>query len=157
MTWHAWLEQWGMGSLRVKTRYLELSFEPTEVDRHAAWALYVELVTRVTTHALEDAAGDEAAALESIYSLFPLTRTVLRSSYGADQFARIAVVVLNQIVRPFTAKWHPLSLTGALENDDKRQEFRNELSQLQIVLVRFTGMLAEMAAVENLLDVEGLD
>ena len=55
-------------------------------------------------------------ALDSVYSLFPTTRTIIRT-HGRDamEFTKIAVVVLNQIVRPFTAKWHRLSLQGRLK------------------------------------------
>jgi len=32
------------------------------------------------------------------------------------QFRKIAIVVLNQVIRPFTVKWHRLSLAGAFND-----------------------------------------
>lgn len=62
----------------------------------------------------------------------------------------MAVVVLNQVIRPFTAKWHRLTLQGAFENHEKCVEFRDELSSLQLTLRKYTRMLADMAGVEDL-------
>ena len=47
----------------------------------------------------------------SVFALFGITREILRQK-GRDciEFTKVAVVVLNQIVRPFTAKWHRRSL-----------------------------------------------
>ena len=55
---------------------VEVSFE--ESDKDAAWELYVEMLTRIVTQPLPTEAGDEKTALDSIYSLFPVTREVLR-------------------------------------------------------------------------------
>ena len=112
------LEKWDLTSLRIKTPFLEMSWEPKDEDKTAAWELYVELVTRVATQRLDPDQGDEAASLESIYQLFPLTReTIKRNGRYCINFSRIAVVVLNQKVRPFTAKWHPRILAGDGDND----------------------------------------
>jgi hypothetical protein len=71
-----------------------------------------------------------------------------------QEFAKIAIVVLNQIVRPFTAKWHRLSLQGALSGTEANAEFRAELAALQARLKTFTKMLADMAGVEDLTSLE---
>ena len=65
--------------------------------------------------------------------------------------------MLNQIVRPFTAKWHKQSLAGVFDDDDKRQEFRQELASLQEELRNYNRMLAEIASVEDLTDLEQVD
>ncbi|KKL73599.1 hypothetical protein LCGC14_2073260, partial [marine sediment metagenome] len=95
------------------------------------------------------------AALTSVFSLFPSTRDVIKT-YGRDsiEFAKIAIIVLNQIIRPFTAKWHKLSLQGAFEEDEGCNNFRNELSDLQVQLKIYTKMLADMAGVEDLSELE---
>lgn len=149
------LENWDMTSLKIKTPWLDMKWEPKDADKAAAWELYVELLTRITTQPLDPKHGDEQTALESVHLLFPLTRQVLKSN-GRDcaQFAKLAVIVLNQIVRPFTAKWHLLSLKGAFEKPEKRKEFRKELASLQIELGKYTRMLAEMAGVEDLTSLE---
>lgn len=58
------------------------------------------------------------------------------------------------MVRPLTAKWHRLSLEGAFEDPDRRGEFREELSALQLVLRTYTKMLADMANVEDPTELE---
>jgi hypothetical protein len=62
--------------------------------------------------------------------------------------------VLNQIVRPFTAKWHQRSLAGAFKDAASRQEFRRELEALQNKLLCYTRALAKMADVEDLTKLE---
>lgn len=52
--------------------------------------------------------GDEKAALESIHNLFGLTRDTLKRNYGWSEVARIAVVVLNQIVCPVSTQMAPV-------------------------------------------------
>ncbi len=114
------LEKWNLTSLKIKTPFLDMEWEPKDEDKNAAWDLYVELITRVATQRLDPDDGDEAAALGSIHELFPLTRSTIKSNgRHCINFTRIAVVVLNQKIRPFTAKWHPLTLASELDNRGK--------------------------------------
>ena len=109
---------------------LEVSFQ--EADKDADWELYVEMLTRIVTQPLPSEAGDEKTALDSVYSLFSTTPDILRRrGRGTIQFSKVAGPVLNQIVRPFTAKWHRESLIGAFSDEIKQAEFRNELRFLQ--------------------------
>lgn len=150
------LEKWGLTKLAIKAPFLEAAWEPKVPDMTAAWELYVELITRVATQHLDPEAGDEAAALESVHQLFPLTRdTIKRNGRYCVNFTRIAVVVLNQIVRPFTAKWHPRILAGPLDAA-ARERFRAELRDLQTDLRKYTRLLADMADVEDLTDLEAV-
>ena len=139
--------------LGPKWANVEISFE--ESDQDAAWDLYVEMLTRITTQPLPSAVGDERTALDSVYSLFASTREILRRrGRNTVQFSKIAVPMLNQIVRPFTAKWHKESLAGAFNDEGKRREFREELALLQEDLRNYASMLAEIAGVEDLTDLE---
>ncbi len=160
-----WLKKWNMTSLKIKTSFLEMEWKPHDADKKAAWELYVELLTRITTQPLNDSHGDEETALKSIYSIFPLTREVIKLN-GRDctEFTKIAIIILNQKVRPFTSKWHKSSiefgfvLFDKVGNKHKNQnlclEFRKELAVLQKDLKIYTQMLADMAGVENLVDLE---
>jgi hypothetical protein len=113
--------------------------------------MYVELLTRITTQPLGAQDGDEKTALDSIYSLFGTTRQVLKDNGPkCENFAKIAVIILNQIIRPFTAKWHRLSLQGAFQDTKQCKQFREELALLQIDLTHYTQLLADMADVEDL-------
>ena len=139
--------------LNLSAVQLEASFQ--EADRDAAWELYVEMLTRIVTQPLPSEAGDEKTALDSVYSLFSSTREILRRrGRGTIQFSKVAIPVLNQVVRPFTAKWHRESLIDAFGDESKQAEFRNELRFLQVDLCNYNRMLAEIAGVEDLTDLE---
>lgn len=146
---------WGLSSIKLNVKFLELEFEPTEDDMTAAWDMYVELLTRITTQKLDEEDGDEKTALESVYKLFPVTRQLLKEKgRRATNFTKIAVVVLNQIVRPFTAKWHRKEKEGAFNQKEECQQFRIELAELRDKLICYSKMLADMAKVEDLTAIE---
>ncbi len=155
MKWQQWLENWDMTTLKIKAPFLDMEWKPKDADKAAAWELYVELLTRVTTQDLPPSDGDEERALSSIFNLFELTRGVLKH-HGRDciEFTKIAVILLNQVVRPFTAKWHPRMLAGDLQTDVDCLEFRTDLRHLQGMLRVYTRMLADMAGVEDLTEFE---
>ena len=99
--------------------------------------------------------GNEMTALDSVYSLFPTTREILRQrGPSAVESSKAAIPVLNQIVRPVTAKWHKESLASAFKDESKCQEFRIELAELQQQLRNYNRILAEIAGVEDLTDLE---
>ncbi len=155
MNFSNWLEKWGMESLKITPPFLQMEWTLKDADKNAAWALYIELLTRITTQPLPIEHGDEKAALDSVYSLFATTRDVIRE-YGPEciNFTKIAIVVLNQVVRPFTAKWHRKSIAGDLEDETERTVFREELAALQEELLKYSRMLADIADVEDLTDLE---
>jgi len=158
MKWRKWLEKWDMTSLKITSFFLEMEWKPQDEDKTAAWELYIEMLTRITTQPLDAAHGDEKSALDSVYALFPITRQVLKNNTrNCIEFTKIAVVVLNQVVRPFTAKWHRLSLQGAFDDPERCSEFRNELRILQMTLRKYTRMLADMAGVEDLTILEEVE
>lgn len=158
MTLQDWLNRWSLKGLKLRTGFLELEWSPQNADQDAAWELYIELLTRITTQPLSSEHGDEKAALDSVFSLFGLTRDILkRRGRSCGEFAKIAIVVLNQVVRPFTARWHKKSLAGALADSIESAVFRRELSELQSQLREYSRMLADIAGVEDLTDLEAVD
>ena len=72
------LEKWSMTSLKINLKFLEAEFNPKDDDRYAAWELYVEMLTRITTQPLDNKHGNEKTALDSVFSLFPTTREILK-------------------------------------------------------------------------------
>ncbi len=115
------------------------------------------MLLRVVTQPLPTEGGDESTALKSIYALFPVTREILRRrGRSAISFSKVAIPIMNQVVRPFTTKWHPQSLTGALGDLGKRAEFRKDLEALQRDLRNYNRLLAQIAGVEDLTDLEML-
>lgn len=155
MKWRKWLENWDMTSLKINLRFLEMEWSPQEADKNAAWELYIEMLTRIATQYLEPEEGDEATALESIHKLFELTRNIIKT-YGREcfEFTKIAIVVLNQIIRPFTAKWHRELISGSFADAEECKLFRTDLEVLQKELRKYTKMLADMASVEDLTELE---
>ena len=144
-------EKWHLKSIKLNIKFASMEFAPNDVDREAAWELYVELLTRITTQSLPLSDGDEKTALDSVYSIFPITREILkRKGRQCTEFSKVAIPVLNQVVRPFTAKWHKLSLNNAFEDPEKCREFREELKNLQTLLKYYTSLLSEVAEVEDL-------
>lgn len=152
--WRDLIETWGLKSLKISAGFLDLEFAPNDADRKAAWELYVELLTRVATQYLAPDHGDEKTALDSIHALFGLTREILKSNPGCLEFAKLSIVALNQVIRPFTAKWHRLSLAGAFTEPTKCHEFRQDLSALQSRLRLYTVALSQIAQVEDLTQLE---
>jgi hypothetical protein len=149
------LDEWSMSSLKIKTPFLESEWKPADVDKDAAWELYVELLTRIATQPLPAEHGDEQTALESIHQIFGITREIIKSKgRHCINFAKIAIIVLNQKIRPFTARWHKLSLSGAFKDDVQCKAFRNEMLELQKDLKNYTRLLAELADVEDLTEME---
>ena len=145
----------GIEKFTINAAIIELEINFNDSDKKAAWELYVELLTRITTQPLDDNHGDEVTALNSIFSMFDLTRNILKR-YGPDcqQFSMPAIIVLNQIIRPFTAKWHKKKIENAFENPDECIKFREELKILQKELVAYMIILADIAEVEDLSEME---
>ncbi|WYL96187.1 MAG: hypothetical protein HEQ35_22260 [Gloeotrichia echinulata IR180] len=143
---------------------VEWEADPTE--RRAAWSLYVELVTRIAVQALEADQGLLREALTSLYNLFPVTRQILKEAgpdVGAsrDSVGGIAIAVLNNGLRPFLAKWHPLLQTWEAERPPnlspkqheqkwpEESKLREELESLRKDLEQYANALTVIAGVEE--------
>ncbi len=139
-----------------------MEFEANEAEQRAAWSLYVELTTRIAVQSLDTHQGLLREALTSLYSLFGLTREILREAgpavaHSPKSFGPIAIEVLNQGLRPFTSKWHPLLQSheeqrpkdvSALEHEhnwEHFQEMREELVELQKQMKIYADVLAEIS------------
>lgn len=170
-----------MPDIRVEKISLSLPFgiggvtvEIGEAERIAAWNLYVELATRISTQELDDDHGLMSSALDSLYSMFKTTRSVLREggpavAQGEQSFGAIAVTMLNSGLRPFTGYWHPLMEDyKARKPDDvtlyeweqqweRREAFRDGLRELQQGLAQYVESLGKMAGVINLHDSERVE
>ena len=155
MNLKALFRKYSLDKVKINLQVAEAEITLNSADEDAAWELYVEMLTRIVTQPLPSEHGDEKTALDSVFSLFPTTREVLRRhGRKAIHFSKVAIPVLNQVVRPITAKWHKESLTGAFDDEAKREEFRGELAALQEELRNYNRMLAEIAGVEDLTDLE---
>lgn len=148
-------QKYQLEKVKINLKVMSAEVNLNKADEDAAWELYVEMLTRIVTQPLPSEDGDEKTALDSVYSLFATTRQILRQhGRSTIQFSKVAIPVLNQIVRPFTAKWHREFLSGAFNEAPKREKFREELMNLQTELRSYNRLLAEIAGVEDLTDLE---
>jgi hypothetical protein len=130
-------------------------WEDDPTQRRAAWSLYVELITRIAVQPLEDDCGLLREALTSLYSLFGITRQILREvgpdvGTSVDSIGGYAIEVLNKALRPFLSKWHPLLQSWEAKRDSsispKEHEKNWELEpQLRQELLSLTNELEEYA------------
>ncbi|MEM8636631.1 MAG: hypothetical protein AAGF33_16815 [Pseudomonadota bacterium] len=82
-----------------------------EAERVAAWRLYVEFSTRITTQPLNKNSGSVREALSSLYALFEITREELKLAgpeigQSPTDLGPLAIKILNEGLRPFLTKWH---------------------------------------------------
>jgi len=146
-------------------------WEPDEAESKAAWELYVELITRVAVVGLSDDQGSLREAMTSIYSLFAITRDILRrygpqvapsAKEGQISFGSLAVTVLNGSLRPFLTTWHPrLSSWEATRPLDRapvdherawslESEARRDLTQVRGVLAETAKALGRVSGAADL-------
>lgn len=146
---------------------IEGIWEPDKNEKWAAWEIYVELITRIAVAELKPEEGLLREALSSLYSLFETTRNILRKygptianpKKGQLSLGYIAVAILNGVLRPVLAKWHPLLLdyestrehtTSTIDHEhkwDKNEELRDVLSIVRDTLTQYANLLAEAAGV----------
>jgi hypothetical protein len=152
-------ENWGLKSINLNLFGIaEMEFNPSPEDLEAAWELYIELVTRIATQPLDDESGVEEAALSSIYSLFEVTRNILKvKGRKCIEFSKIALIMLNRVIRPFTAKWHKLNNDGVFSEKEKCEEFRDELKILQSQLRHIAFLLSRIAQIDKSLGGDAIE
>jgi Uncharacterized alpha/beta hydrolase domain (DUF2235) len=147
-TWKSWLEHWKLENPGITEDRLLEFWAPQEADRGLAWDLYVELITRITTQSLDDSEGDNQTALESVYTLFRMSREYMHlHGVRSANTAALLTAYLNQKVRGFTAKWHKRSLNEKWKEtpNQPHPEFRNDLKALQPVLRQLADALSHLA------------
>ncbi|MFF7445084.1 MULTISPECIES: hypothetical protein [unclassified Streptomyces] len=149
------------------------TWEPADAERSAAWELYLELVTRVSVEELDQEEGFLREALTSLYTFFDTTREILRR-YGPEiapplapghvSFGILAVTVLNRVLRPLLATWHPrLSAYESQRPDgvdpvawERRWEhadaLRERIGEVRRTLVSLAHTLQEVADVSDLIN-----
>lgn len=115
-------------------------------DANAAHEFLAELTTRIATRRLPYRDGVEKTALESLVDVFRAGRaTVLK--YPGCLVAKVHIEdLLNGIIAPFTAEWHPKAERGLLDSRDGSDEFREQLWKLQDRIREAAEQLADVAA-----------
>lgn len=161
---------WNVGSIKEVSLSLPFSigsvkWVPDRTEQEAAWALYIELVTRISVQRLDLDQGLVREAMNSLYSLFATTREILKKAgpgvgISKNSVGGIAIMVLNNGLRPFLSKWHPLlhawesqkpSSLSAKEHErnwSEEAKLRGELEKLRKDLESYSCLLAEIVGVE---------
>ncbi|MFF1307394.1 hypothetical protein [Streptomyces sp. NPDC058307] len=149
------------------------TWEPADAERGAAWELYLELVTRVSVQELDRDEGFLREALSSFYSFFNTTREILHR-YGPEvapplapghvSFGVLAVTVLNRVLRPLLATWHPRLTAYESQRPPGRdpvaherqwehaEALRTEIAAVRQTLVSLARTLQKVADVSDLID-----
>lgn len=143
---------------------------PDSDQQEAAWEIYVELVTRVAVVELGAGQGVLREALDSLHSLFGTIRSILRrhgpsvaraGAFEASVVSVLAMAILNDVLRPLLAEWHPVLLehesrcpTGvsAAEHErawERNEELREALELARVRLADCARLLAAAAAVPH--------
>jgi hypothetical protein len=157
--------------LNLKIFEVSGTWEPNDAERRAAWELYTELITRIAVVPLRPGEGLVREALDSLYLLFTSTRDILRR-YGPEiaepkpdgqyNFGYLAVALLNIVLRPFLARWHPAlddwetsrPPTTSRQNHERAwshaDELRRELNSLQVTISEYAALLATACGVPDL-------
>jgi hypothetical protein len=136
----------------------------------AAWEIYVELVTRISVVELGAEQGLLREALGSLHSLFGTIRAILRrhgpsvaraGGFEASEVSVVAMAILNDVLRPLLADWHPQLLehesrcpagVSATEHErawTRNGEMREALAEARVRLADYAGLLAAAAAVPH--------
>jgi transcriptional regulator with XRE-family HTH domain len=144
---------------------------PMDTDQQsAAWEIYVELVTRIAVVELGAEQGVLREALGSLHSLFGTIRAILRrhgpsvaraGGLEASDVSVLAMAILNDVLRPLLADWHPLLLEyesrcppglSATEHErawPRNAEMRDALAGARHRLADYARLLAAAAAVPH--------
>ena len=130
-----------------------------------AFAIQVELSTRVGCRSLGRSEGILREALASLYSLFTTVRGALHpGAFGvgedAERVRRTAEELLENVLRPFLDRWHPLLAAHedtrangeAMVDHEGRweyaEEFRAELAALAEPLNRINRQLGDITGAD---------
>ncbi len=145
-------------------QFSDMTFIIDDLNKHVAWSLFIETITRISTQSLGSEEGFLFEALNSLHSLFQTTRDLLKSmepSTNVDTkqmtVEMFAISLLNKELRPFLSKWHPLIENFKSKNPDKSErdwelntEFRKELEELRKNIINYAIGFGELAEVKNL-------
>jgi len=146
--------------------WVSVTMEPNDVERQAAWKLYVELATRVGSQPLDRSTGSVRAALESLYNVFVMTRTILKEA-GPDvactqtSFGPLAIRFLTEVLAPFLLRWNEplleyesrrppeMSVIAYEHQWDRCPEAWEDFDQLRPKINAYVEALAEIAGISH--------
>ena len=148
------------GAAKIKVNY-------TDAHRMIGWKIFVEAATRISTQSLGQNDGSIREALASLYKLFDIVRTELKTQLpsappeqtDAYTIESYAVRMLNDALRPMLSRWHPRlarwEKMGRPECDwglvDLCRKDLETTRQRVLVYVRGLGEILKISDLNNLL------
>lgn len=152
---------------------VDTTWEVDDSQKKAAWEMYVELSTRITVAELKEDEGLLREALSSLYSLFGITRELLKR-YGPiiatpanpkdTTLGHLAINILNKVIRPLLARWHPELLDWEQKKPiektskehelewEKNKELRHHINSVRVQLIEYANVLGEVSEVADLIE-----
>lgn len=141
-------DEWRVTEVEVTTLGQKVKLANSGSQRRVAWALFVDTTTRIATQPLSDEEGDGGIILKSLYDLFQVsrksimemepTRVLPSRRKNLETVETYILEMLNQNIRPFLSKWHPVWDAWQKSNPgtpssgwSQHKEFRKELKALQ--------------------------
>jgi hypothetical protein len=142
--------------MKVGVPQFGVTFVVTPDARQIAKEIAVELGTRVATEPLEPDSGLVKEALDSLYTLFDLTRTATKHApsrkFGGDPTVGELGFAMLRDLRPFTSLWHGKLQRWQRENPDRTEwewpdnkAFRADLVVLQARMRKYLYAFGELA------------
>ncbi len=150
------------------------TWRPNGAERQAAWEMCVEFATRITLVPLREGEGLLTEALSSLHAIFGETRSILRRGgpalaaerLGELSFAVLTGHLLNQLLRPVTAYWHPRLKAHMDSRPSDRSDFdwerewpdaqtlRDLLELLRAPLTAFADIFAQACDAQEFLRIQ---
>ncbi|WP_166508343.1 hypothetical protein [Spiroplasma chinense] len=97
------LEMW----FNVDLKIIKINKVSESPDKRLAWFCFIEMMTRVVSNVFDEN-GKCKDVLNSTYLLFKNVRNYTLENVNANNSAKISLIYLNKILRPFLAKWDNL-------------------------------------------------
>jgi hypothetical protein len=137
-----------------------------DVERRAAWDIYIELATRVTARPMNPEHGLLRDALSSLHAIFGIVRSTLKAAgpgiaRGPESLGGYSLRLLNDELAPFLAEWHakladwehhrPADL-GPAEHEHAWPEvgaLREQLEQRRMAVAGYVEALADLAGLDE--------
>jgi hypothetical protein len=157
-------DEWRVTEVEITTLGQKVKLANSGSQRRVAWSLFVDTTTRIATQPMSDEEGDDGIVLKSLYDLFQSsrksimemepTRVLPSRRKNLETVETYVLAMLNQSLRPFLSKWHPVwdtwqkSNPGAASSGwSQHREFREALKALQPEIRERAIGLGEIAGV----------
>lgn len=157
-------DEWRVTEVEVTTLGQKVKLANSGSQRRVAWALFVDTTTRIATQPMSDEEGDDGIILKSLYDLFQVsrksimemepTRMLPSRRKNLETVETYVLAMLNQNLRPFLSKWHPVWDSWQKSNPGtpssswaQHKEFRKDLKALQPEIRERAIGLGEIAGV----------